>query len=508
MAALTNHHRVRDVGAELEVVFNVAGRDVLAARGDDDVLEPVLDAQEAIGIDGAAVAGVQPAISVDGLPRLLGQFPVASENIGPAHQHLVIGAEPDFGALCAHPGGADADAVGRHRGAEAAGLGHAKSFQQVNADGHVPAQQVGRHGGGAGHGGLDVLQPEKAAQIGQHQLLLPGVAGGAPAGDGPAIEPGLRHGRALGQHLGIDFARHGQGILHVQGDLGVHFFPEPGRAEDHMGRNLTHVVEDGAGVLRKMHGLTLRQWVVGGAHALGDVAQRQKRQGPVQRLQLQVLLHAVDLKHQVAVADHGPFRCAGGARGVDQERNVLGPAGVDGRVKALRVGRGQRLALRQELIKRGGHRVRQVAQAFQVGDDDALQRRAVAAHGQHLVVLLLVFHKQHAHPGVLKDVLHLFWRRGGVDARAQNAHALRTEVGVQPFGPVFGQDGDRLAALQAQAVQRHADGTGPLKVLRPAGRGPDAFFLVAQCSLRRPVPAAGAEQFLGRVLAVSLDGRG
>ena len=98
MAALTDHHRVRDVGAELEVVFNVAGRDVLAARGDDDVLEPVLDAQEAIGIDGAAVAGVQPAISVDGLPRLLGQFPVASENIGPAHQHLVIGAEPDFGA--------------------------------------------------------------------------------------------------------------------------------------------------------------------------------------------------------------------------------------------------------------------------------------------------------------------------------------------------------------------------------------------------------------------------
>ena len=237
-----------------------------------------------------------------------------------------------------------------------------------------------------------------------------GITRGPPTGDGSTIEPGLRHGRALSQHLGVHLARYRQRILHVQGDLGIHFFPEPRWPEDHVGCDLAHIIEDRAGVLGEMDGLTLRQWVVGGAHAFRDMAQGQKRQSPVQRLQVQVLLHAVDLEHQVAVADHGPFGRPGGARGVDQKSDVVRLAGVDARVKTLSIGPRPGLTQGQELLKRGGHRVRQITQALEVSDNDVLQCRAVVAHRQGFVVLLLVFDKQHAHCGVLQDVLHLLGR--------------------------------------------------------------------------------------------------
>ena len=148
-------------------------------------------------------------------------------------------------------------------------------------------------------------------------------------------------------------------------------------------------------------------------------------------------MHAVDLEHQVAVADHGPFGRSGGARGVDQKSDVVRLAGVDARVKTLCIGRRLGLTQGQELLEGGGHRVRQITQTFEVGDYDAQQRRAVVAHRQGFVVLLLVFDKQHAHCGVLQDVLHLLGRRGRVDAGAQNPHALRAKVGVQPLGPVL-----------------------------------------------------------------------
>ena len=53
---------LRDVLVLLEAVLEVGGRDVLAARGDDDVLLAAGDVEEAVLVDAADVAGVQPAV--------------------------------------------------------------------------------------------------------------------------------------------------------------------------------------------------------------------------------------------------------------------------------------------------------------------------------------------------------------------------------------------------------------------------------------------------------------
>lgn len=80
-----------------------------------------------------------------------------------------------------------------------------------------------------------------------------------------------------------------------------------------MGRDLAQVIENSARILWKVHGLSLGQRCIDRAHALSDVAQRQKRQRALQRLQVLVLANAANLEHQVAVADHRPFGRAGGA---------------------------------------------------------------------------------------------------------------------------------------------------------------------------------------------------
>ena len=251
-----------------------------------------------------------------------------------------------------------------------------------------------------------------------------------------------------------------------------------------------------------MHDLSLGQRVVDRGHAFGDVAQRQERQGAVAPLQIQVLVHAGDLEHQVAVADHRALGRAGGARGIDQEGDVLGRRRVDGLLELRRALARQRLAMGEHAGEVGGHRVVQAAQALEVDDDDAPQGRAGVAHRDDLVVLLLILDEQYPHAGVVDDVLHLFGRRGRVDAGAQVSHALGAHVGIQPFGPVLGQHGDGIAAFQAQVGQRQADGAGPGIVVRPTARRPDALELVAQRRMRRPFAATGPEQLLRRVVAV------
>ena len=61
-AAVTNDERLRDVAGGLERTLDVLGGDVLAARGDDDVLLAVGDRHEAVLVDLADVAGAEPAV--------------------------------------------------------------------------------------------------------------------------------------------------------------------------------------------------------------------------------------------------------------------------------------------------------------------------------------------------------------------------------------------------------------------------------------------------------------
>ena len=87
-ALVADHDRVGDVGRELQLVLELARRDVLAAGGDDDVLHPVGDPEVAVAVLHADVAGVQPAVGIDRLGRLLRLVEVAHEDVPAAHQQL------------------------------------------------------------------------------------------------------------------------------------------------------------------------------------------------------------------------------------------------------------------------------------------------------------------------------------------------------------------------------------------------------------------------------------
>ena len=96
-AAVAVHHGLRDPAGLLEVVLEVGRREVLAARGDDDVLLAAGDRDEAVGVDRAEVAGVQPAV-VDRAERRVVVLVVAAEDVRAADQQLAVVGDLDLDA--------------------------------------------------------------------------------------------------------------------------------------------------------------------------------------------------------------------------------------------------------------------------------------------------------------------------------------------------------------------------------------------------------------------------
>src|SRR5579862_1628670 len=73
LAAIADDHRLGDERAALELVLERRRRDVLAVGVDDQLLLAVGDAQEALAVHLADVAGVEPPLGVDRLGGLLRQ---------------------------------------------------------------------------------------------------------------------------------------------------------------------------------------------------------------------------------------------------------------------------------------------------------------------------------------------------------------------------------------------------------------------------------------------------
>jgi len=67
------------------------GRIHVLAAGDNHVLEPVVQVEEAVRVEGSAVAGAQPAAGEHHLGGLFGLTPVAFHDAGAGHQDLAGG---------------------------------------------------------------------------------------------------------------------------------------------------------------------------------------------------------------------------------------------------------------------------------------------------------------------------------------------------------------------------------------------------------------------------------
>jgi hypothetical protein len=226
--------------------------------------------------------------------------------------------------------------------------------------------------------------------------------------------------------------------------------------------------------------------------ALGDVAQRQEADALVflsLREQRQRGAGGVD---QRAVTVHGALGLAGGARGVDQDGQVVG---TPGRPQAL-----EQAGMRAIVHRAGGaqvlqarhHRVGEVGEALHVEHDDPGQQRQVRAHLERLVELLVVLDEEHARLRVGTQVCHLLGRVGGVDAVGHAAGALHREVDEHPFDDRAGEDGGALPRLESERREPHGDLAHRGAGLVPGPAAPDAEHLLAQpdalAPLRHRVP--------------------
>ena len=307
-----------------------------------------------------------------------------------------------------------------------------------------------------------------------------------PAGDGPCIGLAPEPGAFLFEisHGGIDL------------------FPDPRHRREHMRRDFLEVLEDRLGALGEIDRRTRRQRQEDRGVAFEDVAQRQETELLVGRLRRQVEKLARRRRDDIGLGDHRPFRLAGGAGGVDQQRHVIGAAPADRIAEHVRMG-GQRLvAERVEIVETHHLRVIERVKPLVVGDDDLFDQRHLVADQEELVELLLVLRHQKAALAVLQQIGELGSAVGGVDPRADAAHALDTHVEIGPFPEILGQHRHGVAARQPQRVQRRADALGALPVIRPRIALPDAEVFLAVRGALAQLFAALRKQLRDRVAAV------
>jgi hypothetical protein len=165
------------------------------------------------------------------------------------------------------------------------------------------------------------------------------VVQGQPARDGE-LEPERALDRLPGQHLLGDLCAHANapgiggllqpaGFLQADHHARIELLPHARHGSEHGGRDLAHVLGDGFRVLDEVQlGAGVEREVLA-ADALGDVAQRQEAHALVAvvlRDQRVVAAHGID---QALVAVHRALGLAGGARGVDQDRQVVRRHGLD-----------------------------------------------------------------------------------------------------------------------------------------------------------------------------------
>ena len=98
LALVADDDRLGDVRRDLELVLDLRRRDVLAAGGDDDVLHAIGDGEEAVVVEHADVAGVQPAVGIEGGGGGGRVVEVAEERARAPGQDLAVVADADLAA--------------------------------------------------------------------------------------------------------------------------------------------------------------------------------------------------------------------------------------------------------------------------------------------------------------------------------------------------------------------------------------------------------------------------
>ena len=418
----------------------------LPPGGDDDVLLAPGDEEEAVLVEEAQVAGVQPIV----LQRLAGGglvLVVAAEDVGALDQHLAVVADLDLHPHhgLAHRAEPELVAGRTVHGGAGGGLGHPVALHHRHAAGVEELEDLGRDRGGAGHRLADV-RPEQPAHVLVQRLF-------------GLVEPRLQ----LGRHLpaGLPQLAHLHSHLHrlaqlllvgsVRGGERVDLLEHPRHGREVARAHLHQVGND---LLRVARPVGDRRAELEGRELDQDrecVGQGQEEIGAVALFDHALGHHGIGDRPVVPVREQAALGRAGGARGVDVERDVLG---ADRLVAGAPLVVAVTAAALAKLLER--ERAAQLGVAG-LHDDHVLQVGAVVLDLADLGQLLAVLDEDRARVGVLEHVLALRGRVGLVDRDQGAARGEDAEAGVGPLGPRVGEDGDLVARLQAEVHEPERD---------------------------------------------------
>ena len=477
---VADHHRVGDVRTEFELVFDLGGRDVLAAGRDHDVALAVAEPQRAIGVQRADVAGVEPAVP-QRLGRLFGPVAVARKYARPADQDFAIRRDAQLGAAHRAANAVQRNRPGRVDRCHAGAFGLPVHLDHVDAEPEVPTDHLRRYRRGA-------AADQAAAAKAQH---APGIAQRGPVGDAPQhaqrqwhrapLQAPLRYRRADPRGLPVNPALQTRRIRKRHGSGRIQLLPDARNGDEHGRLHLAQVFQHGIGALGEIDDALECQRPQRRHHALRHMAQGQESQRLIVRAGRGNALPGPDLVRQVAVGQARSLWRPGGAGGVHQDRVVRRPRQRAGPDPSIGIGAVALCPQRTQGVETHHGGVLEVLQSFQLDHDDLVQPRQPRQAPQHLVQLLIVLDHHHPRLAVAQDVFDLLARRSRIKPHGDGADTLHAHVGVQPFVPRLGQDGDAVPSGHAQRCKAQPDGGRAIAILGPRDALPDPVVLVHQC---------------------------
>ena len=462
-SVVTDGRGLRHQGDQLEGRLQVGGADVLAARGDDQLLLAVDDAQVAVLVDLADVARVQPAVLVDRLGGLLRVVQVALADQTTPAADLAVREDLELHTRqrAADGAGLDLEPLEGHGPGV---LAHPVDLGERDADRAEPGDQLRRDGCGTGHRHLALVQADQGADRAERHVVeeLVGrdllIGRGAP---GHLLSDGRRRRDGLVELLGL---------LRVggqrSGDTGVELLPHTRHPEDDVRVHLPQEGGEHGGLGAGRHLDAAAQQHVVRDHPLGDVRHRQVRHdllagevltGPA--VDGQERLHR---PHDVVVGEHHALGAPGGARGVDDRRQIVRRADrrcLD-QVQRLRVG--QRTVADDTLgqLGRCHERHDRVELGQLVTDLEELRQEGVVLDDRHL---------GRAVAGQVGDLVR---RRGVVDGDRGRAEEQHREVQVVELRDVAHHQHDAVPGDDPELTKAGRGPSGAVRHLREGHRVP------------------------------------
>src|SRR6266478_134224 len=198
--------------------------------------------------------------------------------------------------------------------------------------------------------------------------------------------------------------------------------------------------------------------------------------------------------------EHRALRHARRPRGVADDRDVLAAALRDLVVEERRMSHLELVAGLAQLgqAHEAGLAIR--AQAPRIVVHDRFEPRAAGAQREELVDLLLVLDDREARLRVVDDVFHLLLDGVLVERHRYAPERLRGEHRPVELGAVVADDGDLVAAPEAQRGEAQGDRARLGEVVPPRGGLPDAVVLLADGHAVRHLLRVGAGELRKRVL--------